>query len=295
MAIQLGTVAPIGFPEFDSPDWLACFRAMGCTLVQAYRNQQIDLPVQRMLDYIAAGQMRCESLHGVFGAEYDPSSPIETVRRFSVNAYRDEGELALRLSGPLVVVHCSSLPDDEDDESPADHKRRLGQLRKSIVELGRHGEGIGVTYAFENLPGYHPLGADAAELADLLRDLAVPSTGMCFDTGHALMVGDPAAAIRASAEQIVCLHLSDNSSRADEHEMPTFGALDCDGSADAVRDVGYGGSMVLEVFHTVARLREMLDDGIADRLAALVARASGVRPAKPPHSKSASRRERGGR
>jgi sugar phosphate isomerase/epimerase len=273
MAIQLGTVAPIGFPDFAAADWLACFRRLGCTVVQAYRNQKARLSVRQMEDYIAAGQMPCDSLHGVFGEEFDPSGCAEPHRRFAVDSYKREGELALALGGSLVVVHCATIR--RHAVPLAERKLRLRQLRKSILELGRFGEEIGVTYAFENLPGYHAIGYDVAELAGLLEELAATRTGMCFDTGHALMTGDPPQSIRAADGRIVYVHLSDNSGRSDDHEMPTYGALDCDRTAEALRDVGYHGTLMLEVFHTLDRLKEMIDEGAGERLARIVRRAEG--------------------
>ena len=68
-------------------------------------------------------------------------------------------------------------------------------MGKSISELGQFGLSMGVDYTFENLPGYHAICSDVAELAELLNQTAAPNTGMCFDTGHANMVGDPAEAV----------------------------------------------------------------------------------------------------
>jgi len=273
MAIRLGTVAPIGFEDFPPTQWLACLRAMGCTVVQAYRNQEVVVSVQQMKDYIAAGQMPCDSIHGVFGEEYDPSSPNETARGFAVDTYRKEGELALELGGDLVVVHCSSIR--AGGVSAEERRLRTEQLRKSIADLGRFGSRVGVKYAFENLPRYHALGWDIAELAGILDDLGAADTGMCFDSGHALMTGDPVAGVHAAGDQIIYVHLSDNSSRADEHEMPTYGTLDTDRFAKALHDVGYSGTMMLEVFHSVGYLQHLVDNGCAERLARIVGLANG--------------------
>lgn len=271
--VELGTVAPIGFDDFPPRRWLARFRALGCTVVQAYRNQQAGVTVEQMRAALADGEMPCDSLHGVFGEQYDPSSPDDDARRFAVDTYRREGDLVRRLGGRLVVVHCSTI---RREPTTADElARRWDQLRRSVEQLGRFGGEIGVTYAFENLPGYHPIGHDPAELARVLRQLAVPHTGMCFDTGHALMTGDPAEGIRAAAEQIAYVHLSDNSGRSDDHEMPTCGALDTPAVADALAEVGYRGTLMLEVFHSAAHLDELIADGCPARLAALRARAAG--------------------
>lgn len=273
MAIQLGTVAAIGFDEFPPAEWLGCFRKLGCEVVQAYRNQRVRISIQQMKEAIAAGTMPCDSLHGVYGEEFDPSAPDESKRRFAVDTFKAEGELALELGGPLVVVHCASIR--QEGISQQERTTRIEQLKKSIVELGQAGQALGVDYAFENLPGYHAIGWDVAELADVLSELAVPNTGMCYDTGHANMVTDAAEAVRQTRGQMTYVHLSDNSGKGDEHEMPTYGTLQTDAVAGAFHEAHYSGTMMLEVFYSVDRLKQIIDEGCAERLARIIRIANG--------------------
>ena len=273
MTTELGTVAPVGFDDFPPEAWLSCLRRLGCTRVQVYRNQQRDVSLEEIRDAVAAGQMPCDSIHGVFGEQFDPSSPDEQARRFAVDTYKSEGELALTLGGPLVVVHCSTIRREGIPQ--AERKQRVEQLKKSIVELGNFGEGLGVRYAFENLPDYHPLGSDVAELAGWLGELNAPATGMCFDSGHANMIGNVAEAVEAADGRMIYMHFSDNSGLADEHEMPTCGTLDCEGMARALHLIGYADTMMLEVFHSVERFNQLIDEGCGERLARILALARG--------------------
>lgn len=273
MAVELGTVAAIGFDDFPRKTWLDCFRRLGCTRVQAYRNTKVDPSVPQMRDYIEAGGMPCDSLHGIFGEEYDPSCPDETKRQFAVDTYKREGDLALALGGPLVVVHCCTIrregiPDDE-------RCYRVQQLKKSIRELGDFGAANGIRYAFENLPRYHPVGWDVPELVGILDSVNHPATGLCFDTGHAHMVGDSPAALRTTASQLLYVHLSDNSGAADTHQMPTDGSLDCDEIGRALHEVDYDGTVMLEVFYDVNHLERLIDNGWTDRLAHIIDLANG--------------------
>lgn len=273
MAVRLGTIAAVGFPDFPPVEWLGCFRALGCTTVQVYRNQAAQVTVRQMQDAVGASQLPCDSLHGVFGEEFDPSSPDERARQFALNAYRSEGELALRLGGPLVVVHCSTIrrngvPDQE-------RSVRVAQLRKSATDLGFFGQSIGVRYAFENLPFYHPVGPDVAELRRILREANAPNVGICFDTGHAHMVTDTASAVRSAGEEMIYVHASDNNGQSDDHLMPTHGTVDFDGVAKALHEIGYDGTIMLEVFYKVDRLKALIDEGFAERLARIIALANG--------------------
>ena len=89
------------------------------------------------------------------------------------------------------------------------------------------------------------------------------------------MAGDVVAAVRQGAEQIIYVHLSDNSGATDEHEMLTCGTIDAAAMARALHDVQYSGTMMLEVFYNCDRLRQLLVDGCAECLARIVAIAEG--------------------
>ena len=173
------------------------------------------------------------------------------------------------------MVHCSSIR--ESGISPEEHLLRAGQLKKSIAELGEFGAGCGIKYAFENLPAYHAIGSDVAGLADMLIDTAAENTGMCFDAGHANMVGDPAAAVAATKGTMIYAHISDNFRKTDAHDMITCGTIDADALADAMHDIGYDGTFMLEVFYPARRIKELIDAGLGKRLAKIIDRANGKR------------------
>ena len=271
--VKLGTVAAIGFDQFDPPEWLGLLRQLGCQVVQAYRNQERDVSLKEMQDAIAAGGMPCDSLHGLFGDQYDPSCPDEQVRRSAVETFKREADICLSLGGDLVVVHCSTIRPE--GITPQEHEIRINQLKKSIEELGEFGKSIGVRYAFENLPAYHAIGSDVAELARVLREVAAPNTGMCFDTGHANMTGDPVQSLLSAGDTVIYVHLSDNSTQADEHEMITLGTIDADTLARTFSKIGYEGTLMLETFYPADRLRQLLDSDIRQRLSRLLSLANG--------------------
>jgi len=274
MSVRLGTVAPVGFHEFPPEEWLRCMRDLGCTVVQVYRNQLVSVPRQQMLDAIAASGLPCDSLHAIFGEQFDPSAPLERARRFAVDTYKAEGELAAGLGGPLVVVHCSTIR--RQGVSPQERQERLSQLRKSIQDLAVFGQSVGVRYAFENLPAYHPVGSDVAELAGVLSEAGQANVGMCFDCGHANMAGDVIQSVSQAGERIIYVHLNDNSGQGDDHLMPTYGSVDMLGLARALRSVGYDGTLMLEVFYNLPALRRFVAEGCALRLQKIVDAANGV-------------------
>ncbi len=87
------------------------------------------------------------------------------------------------------------------------------------------------------------------------------------------MTGDAAGAVRAAGKQIVYVHVSDNSGLEDQHDMPGYGSTDTPGLCRALGEIGYHGTMMLEVFYGLDRLRRIIDEGYASRLAEMFAAA----------------------
>ena len=57
--------------------------------------------------------------------------------------------------------------------------------------------------------------------------------------------------------------------------MITFGGIDAEALSRSLHKVGYNGTYMLEVFYPIQRLRELIAEGFADRLARIVALANG--------------------
>lgn len=276
------TVAPVGFEDFADPDWLRCMKRLGCSSAQLYRNQRgndasHDGPVttQQMLDYLAEADLPCDSLHGVYGNALDPSDPDEQARRKTLDALRREGELAIQLGGPLVVVHCSGRIPDTATCTESHRRERWDQLRRSVETLARAGEDLGVVYALENLPPYHWIGWDVGRLAALVEEFGHPQIGLCFDVAHARLAGDELAAIHQAGENIRYLHLCDNHGLKDDHLLPFLGSTPWSAVAQALRQARYGGILMLEVFHDLPELRDYLAEGWVKKLAGLLDEISG--------------------
>ncbi|MBI5724202.1 MAG: sugar phosphate isomerase/epimerase [Planctomycetes bacterium] len=270
MPIRLGTVGPVGFDDFNPPTWLECMRRLGCRAVQAYRNPAAGLSAGQIKELLASCQMPCDSLHAMYGPDCDPSNPDEQARRRAVENLKDEGRLAIELGGRIVVVHCSDAKPQ--GAGIQERRQRINRLKKSVEELGRFGQSVGVRYAFENLPPTHPAGSDVAKLAGLLAEVNAPFTGICFDVGHANLSGDPVSAARDAGKNVIYIHLSDNTGSGDEHKMPGHGSIGCKAVIAELIRSGYDGTILLEVFYPERRLNELIAAGFDRKLAELLKR-----------------------
>ena len=84
----------------------------------------------------------------------------------------------------------------------------------------------------------------AAETARFCREVNHPSLKMMYDTFHAnIEEKDPAAAIRACADQMVHVHISEN-----DRSTPGEGGIAWDTTFKTLKEVKYDGWLMIEAF-----------------------------------------------
>lgn len=288
----LATIAPFGF-SFDTVRLLRAYRELGCSTCQFYRNEESPPGVAEALRAVREAGLRFDSIHGRFGANIDPSAPCAEHRRWCLHLYEEEGKLARDLveqssaagsgvgkeegSGggggageAMVVVHPAAWTPGRaqltKEEAAQSDRYRGPFLREFMVALAEIGERLGVTYLIENQPYNAWMGSDPALLAERILAVGSARIRMCFDTGHANITGDVAAALRAAAPAIAYFHIHDNDARTDDHRLPGEGAIDWAAFAAALRDTGCSAVRMLEVFHDEQRVEQAVRGGLKQRL-----------------------------
>lgn len=264
---RLATVAAFGFDAFDPPKVLAAYRRLGCTSCQILRNEHQAIDPERIRETCAEAGLAIDSIHGWFGASLDPSHPDRDERQRSVDVYKADGEYAAALGGPVVVVHPGGPAGDDYEPTPSDRKKRIDPLRRSLDELTRYGEQIGVTYVWENLPNDAWIGQDPIQIAELLREVDAPWARMCFDTGHANMTGAVADRLAECADVVGYFHIHDNDSTVDDHRMPGDGNIDWPALRGVLSEHDIAAPRMLELFHSVEQLRAAEAAGMGVQLA----------------------------
>ncbi len=264
---RLASVAAFGFPDLDTPALLGLFGRLGCVNSQFYRNPQNPPDAdeaRRMADDLG---LPFDSLHGWFGDRFDPSSTDEATRLASIEAYRAEGELAARLDARRVVVHPAPAAAKGSPPTEASRAERIGPLTKSLEDLARIGEGLGVVYLIENIPAGYRFGSDPAQLAGMVRALNHPSVRMCFDTGHAHMTGGADTALRDCLDVIGYVHINDNDGRDDAHLIPGEGTVPWAAMQPSFASLPGDTAVMLELFTPQPQLLAAIESGLAERLA----------------------------
>jgi sugar phosphate isomerase/epimerase len=263
--MTFGTIGAFGFDDIHPPTILGLYRDAGCTVLQAYRNPLKNIPARDILTQSKDIGLKVDSIHAHFGDDLDPSSEDEKFRAATTQAYKREADYCLELGCKLLVIHPSPA-----HVAQGDLERRYAQLRKSFAEYAKIGEQTGAIFAFENMPPYHPIGADVQRLNQEIVDFASPHVVFMLDFGHAHMTCGIAEAIQATGATMKYTHVHDNDGVNDTHKMPYNGTLPWDACRDALHTSGYNGVFLLEVFEKAEDMRKMMNDEWRNNMRAII-------------------------
>jgi sugar phosphate isomerase/epimerase len=179
---------------------------------------------------------------GRWTGAYSLASAHEAARAAAVVEAKKALELARLVPARYLVVHAG-VPDGQ---APSPDENRRDAAQRSLEELHDAAEPLGVRLAVEVMPNSL---SSAEGLAAWIEDELDLTTGIgiCFDLGHAHLMGDVVDAIEAASGHITTTHVHDNRGTEDEHRLPFEGNLPWDAALMALRKVGYEGAMVFEL------------------------------------------------
>lgn len=149
-------------------------------------------------------------------------------------------DLAATLPFPSLATHLGlpgHLPAAGDDDAAA--------ARHSLDTLVRHAADRGVQLALEVQT--NRLSTPDALVAIIDDATDWPPVGICLDTGHARLLGDPVDAIETASGLIVSTHINDTRGARDEHLVPYEGSIDWARTLLAFQKVGFAGPWTFEL------------------------------------------------
>ncbi|MPZ18354.1 MAG: TIM barrel protein [Luteitalea sp.] len=139
-----------------------------------------------------------------------------------------------------LVVHVG-VPDQY--ATPDDN--RHDAVRRSLEELQALAAPRGVHLALEVIPNALSTPDALVRLVD--EELEIPGAGLCFDFGHAFLMGDVVDGIEACSGHLLTTHVHDNGGTRDDHLLPFRGGIDWASATTALQKIGYDGALVLEL------------------------------------------------
>ena len=172
------------------------------------------------------------SIHLPFGPfnEIDPA--YEKCRDMFMEVQKTLLEAAAEAGIPIAVVHPSGEPYTEEERP-----ERLACACEAIAELCAYANELGIQLALENLP--------RTCLCREHRDMEyfierIPNLKVCFDMNHNLSE-DNLDYIRAVADRIITLHVSDYDRINERHWLPGKGINPWEDIICLLEEVDYQG------------------------------------------------------
>ena len=210
----------------------------------------VEIPIfDREIDTYAALRTRLDRLGlealavSARGGDDNPISADPAVRAEAVAATKANLDSAAALGAPLICGPLAAPLAVFSGRAPTDEEKRRSVAY--LEEVAPYAEERGVTIALEYLNRFEMyLTNTAADLAELVRAVAHPHIRMMYDTFHAhIEEKDPSAALRACADVLVHIHLSEN-----DRSTPGTGQVPWAQTFETIREIGYDGWVVIEAF-----------------------------------------------
>jgi sugar phosphate isomerase/epimerase len=220
--------------------------------------------VRRLMERHA---LRC----GLHSASFVNSAEITpTVRRAVVQHLKEYVDLTVALGCEYLVIH-----NGYHFSVYLDRVRRA--LYETLAAATAYGERRKVRLVIENMNDMGPtsefqyLGVHVDEFAELFRKVRSPYLGLALDAAHCnLLPGGTGRFVRAFADRIHEVQLSDNRGGIDEHLAVGDGTLDFGALFRQLGAVGYTGPLIVELKDVAQKVRSL------ERLQAVLAGPAGA-------------------
>jgi sugar phosphate isomerase/epimerase len=174
------------------------------------------------------------------GRSMDPINIADPERKGRIEAM-DEIKRALEIAEQVpfrfLVQHVGMGGESADE-------RTFDAAMSSIEHLRAFAKPLGVRLLLENIPNDL---STPEKLLELLHVAHFDDVGICFDTGHAHIMSNVAAAFESLKDRIESTHLHDNKGDQDSHLWPGEGTIDWQPTMEMLRTAPHTPPLVLEI------------------------------------------------
>ena len=141
---------------------------------------------------------------------------------------------------PLSQVWTLDVPDG------LDWRRGWEEFVDTLRRVMAVVEDAGLRYAMEPHPYRYVASADG--MLRLIDHVPSPALGINYDPSHTFPCGDlPNVAVYRLGERVFHCHFSDNDALTNAHWRPGMGKIDWRAMLKALRDIGYDGTLSIEL------------------------------------------------
>jgi sugar phosphate isomerase/epimerase len=146
-------------------------------------------------------------------------------------------EIAEQIPFRFLVQHLGG-PNEAFDE------RKFEAAMTSIEHLRAFAKPIGVRLLLENIPNEM---STPDKLVEFIHTSHFDDVGVCFDIGHAHIMGNVSEAFEILKQHIRSTHLHDNAKDKDSHLWPGSGTIDWTEAVQLLRSAPNTPPMLLEI------------------------------------------------
>jgi len=150
------------------------------------------------------------------------------------NAYKLEAKIWILHSGRFTPL-TYSFPE-----------KAWEAHNNSLLKLSKEGKNMGVRIAAENMLGRYELFNSPENGRKILEDVKSENFGLCFDIGHANLLGGINSFLEVFSDEIIHIHIHDNDGKEDSHLPVGKGSIKWKNFLDWLEKARYKGWVVLE-------------------------------------------------
>ena len=191
--------------------------------------------VREIADWFRAGGVALSSVHSPLYADYEwgrggspPVNIAATDRAQRIEAM-DEIKRALEIAEQVpfrFLIQHIGTPNESFSE------RKVEAAMTSIEHLHAFAKPLGVRILLENIPNEL---SEPGKLVELIETAHFTDVGVCFDVGHAHMMGKVPQAFETLKNYIASTHIHDNDSNRDAHLWPGQGSINWKETVELLR------------------------------------------------------------
>ena len=236
-------------------DHLVEVAAHGFDAIELFANRphiayEDSAAIDHLEESLSDTGLRLHSIHAPIAEElrsgrwrgaYSIASANASAREQAVAEVEAALAIARRVPVGFLVVHVGVPVSQGSDPS----MNRSDAARRSIEEIARAANALGVRVALEVMP--NALSTPERLVSFIEDQLDSSDVGICFDFGHAHLMGDVLDAVDAASEHLVTTHVHDNAGRSDDHLLPFDGSIPWDPALMALQKIGFEGALVFEL------------------------------------------------
>jgi sugar phosphate isomerase/epimerase len=203
--------------------------------------------VREIADWFRTSAVPLHSVHAPLYADYEwgrtgaaPINIASTERAARIEAM-DEIKRAIELAEHIpfrFLIQHVGLPNEAYDE------RKFEAAMTSIEHLRAFAKPLGVRLLVENIPNDL---STPDRLVEFIRTTHFDDMGVCFDTGHAHIMGDVPSAFATLKPYIHSTHVHDNQKDRDSHLWPGAGTIDWKQTLELLTTAPHRPPLLLEI------------------------------------------------